>query len=364
MIEIIFDSAKCHASRGGRIRKPIQCSCKPVIGSLYCGHHSKARSNKIVDLLELVNKTPDKYKLIYKTLNDLKTKDIKTKDIKTKDLNTIVKLVETGLGKDKERDKAALIIQKMTKGHLIRLRKRLLNEYDCINMDHMIRVPLGRLIRLEDDNKTGFYGFDLITLGQYLRTQSSKKNPIIHPFTGENLKPKEYDFINKEIGKYMKRKIDDGDILSENDGSQYIEKQIDFRIMGLFYKLDGLGYYTNADWLLKLSCYKLKKIILNLHLLWMTADGLSDEDRDRILPSGPLIKFPDEMTELSLRLNYLGHYIYRWNTKHCLEYIYNTVNRLISESELITDHQFCATLFLSSLSKFSPEAQQSTGLVF
>ena len=153
------------------------------------------------------------------------------------------------------------------------------NETEFYNLDSILNIPKEFFYEYLEDGK--YYAFDIRTLNDYLNScnpLNGYKNPYTHVVIPQ-------DKV-KEIKNHYTLLENKGVAL---DGYKELnsidpDKQLEWRCLGIFQKINELGHYSEYKWFWNLDLTKLKSMYSGLEDLWSYRLYLTKEQRNRIMP--------------------------------------------------------------------------------
>lgn len=211
------------------------------------------------------------------------------KKLKVKDLNEIKK--QYGIILSKKKQETIIILYKILKiwesvNILVdTYRKHLYNRYYKLQnlVDFVNDEDFESLESLSDCNKLDLitikeevsYGFNIESLGNLVK---SYKQKAFNPYT-RNILSKETHGRLEEITSLRK-------ILKLNKNEENIvfseEKDIEFKLLDVFNRINTLGNYADSDWLSELSSVKIIKFLRELQDIWEYRANLSNSTKRAI----------------------------------------------------------------------------------
>ena len=171
------------------------------------------------------------------------------------------------------------------------------NNSDFYTLENINNIPFVQFISYKDmDNFT--YGFDLLSLSEYLRTNSDAKNPY-----NRNKFPENINLITRKIKNLsnilnigLKNTIIKQDTSNKNtntntntniNSNYYHNVNVREKTVELFMKMDEMGHITNINWFTGLSHVRLIRFLRELYDIWSYRAQLSRSMQVQIVhPSG------------------------------------------------------------------------------
>lgn len=219
-------------------------------------------------------------------------------------------------------------------------RKKCSNDYDFFTCDDKMDIDSDYFISYKD-NDNFIYCFDVRSLQKLIDT-SNVEIPI-NPFS---MKPLSLEVIknNKQIIDDLKKK----NIYQDFDEPYMTpEQKHKDKILRIFQEINELGNYTLPVWFSNLSLYRLRVLYNNLYEIWMMRADLTDEIRNRIVPTGPLFK---------LSISQVNTFK---SKKKVQNIILDCIQRLISSAEQNSDKILGSLYVLTALSEVSKDCAQA-----
>jgi hypothetical protein len=213
-----------------------RCPNKKKTDSNYCGKHTTSH----IDYIAVLEQSSEK--------------DFKNQNIVHKDINIIT------IKKKKEP-------------------KQYTNTTDFYTLDSIEDIPEEYLYDYEEVGL--YYAFDIRTLYDYLQSC----NPLEgykNPYTQLAIPEEKVEMIKKAYKKLQKRGIP-VDCYKE-DVKMEPEKELEWRCLGIFQKINELGHYSEYKWFWDLKLQGLKRMYMELEDLWNYRIYLTPEQKQHILP--------------------------------------------------------------------------------
>jgi len=212
-----------------------------------------------------------------------------------------------------------------------------MNATELYSLEPICEIPLHYLITVSDERKS-IWAFDLRTLVHSM----TKGTPTENPYTRDNFLERAKRQIHGRIEWLRKRKYL---ILHVNTDVVTAEQAWNHRVLDVFLRIESLGYYVNCDWFHKLSLQGHKDFYTTMFSLWEWKLHLSQEEKDRIVPTAgtELFRFhPNDMPQKS----------FSWWQKTNLTLIDTFISKGCSKE----DKKMGAMYVLMALVKVSSEA--------
>jgi hypothetical protein len=248
----------------------------------------RRKEEKKEEKKELYIPKPEEYELI------------KTKNYKVLELKKICKKYNLKVTGKKEELKdriydylykynPATIIEKITRGYLTRkyfklkgetLYKRELcvNETDFLTLENIKEIPHYQYYSLKQNNCN--YGFNIISLNNLIKRSNNKD--LYNPYNRLLINKEEIEKIKEIINYTMFMKYPIELEIEEEKKELSIQEKLKLRIYKIFEKIDELGNYSNAEWLLELNKTKLLKLIKEIHEIWYYRITITQETKRSI----------------------------------------------------------------------------------
>ena len=157
--------------------------------------------------------------------------------------------------------------------------KQYTNTTDFYTLDSIEDIPAEYLYSYEEGEL--FYAFDIRTLYDYLQSC----NPLEgykNPYTQLAIPEERIEDIKKAHKKLQKRGIPvDG---YKEDVKMEPGKELEWRCLGIFQKINELGHYSEYRWFWDLKLQGLKRMYMELEDLWNYRIYLTPEQKQQILP--------------------------------------------------------------------------------
>lgn len=185
------------------------------------------------------------------------------------------------------------IVKKMMKLKNIHLLKESTNDIDFLTLEPVANLKISQVICLKSGVKEHVYCFDICSLYNLIKEQygyrksSRRKHTnegFINPFNRQPFPATLYKDLYK-IVKYTKLSGIDINLKIDNDDySESLKKQNQFKAIELFQLIDGFGFITDSKWIMKLNLYGLSKFMKELIDVWDYRAQLTSETRYKIFP--------------------------------------------------------------------------------
>lgn len=193
----------------------------------------------------------------------------------------------------------AVNLQKIMRGFLLRAHNRYRgpayynrslcnNDTDFFTLDNMKEVNNYQFISYINENGI-IYGYDIVSL--YNLIVKNGKNTT-NPY--DRTKFPSYLLSNIQKLKSLSKALNyDMKINIEQENTEDKKKNIEFKVISIFQKIDEHGFITNIDWFNKLSANCLVRYIRELGDIWNYRAQLSNETKINICPphGNPFIYF-------------------------------------------------------------------------
>ena len=155
-------------------------------------------------------------------------------------------------------------------------REKSCNETELYSFDPVQEIP--KLFYFSYiDSRMNLWSFDIRTLGQILSMGELKQNPYTRePLTG--------NFINRVIRRLMWLRTRKYSVLYPTGIDLTAEQIWRQKILDLCMKIESFGYYVSCDWYSDMSIGDHRNFYTKLYNLWHTSLGLTNEQREAIVP--------------------------------------------------------------------------------
>ena len=243
MENYVLNTSTCYARRSAKGTGYLQqCPNKKKEGD-YCGKHTGCTNpftNLIVPNIENI-KSPEPIQ-------------VKTVDNEEKVTKTINRPLITNFNKNKYQNKT-----------------------DFYSFDDIETIPLEFFYEHQEGNQ--WFAFDIRTLHDYVQA-CNPLEPIKNPYT-------HVDFSVDKILEIKKlhKKVSKSHIV--NDYKETVElspeKQLEWRVLEVFQKINELGHYAEYKWFWELNLVQLKRMYHELEDLWNYRLFLTAEQKKKIL---------------------------------------------------------------------------------
>lgn len=136
------------------------------------------------------------------------------------------------------------------------------NKTDFYNFEDIEMIPLEFFYEHQEGNQ--LYAFDIRTLHDYMEA-CNQLEPIKNPYTHVDFSQDTISEIKKIHKKFSKNHL-------LNDYKEAVdlnpEKQLEWRVLEVFQKINQLGHYAEYKWFWNLNLAQLKKMYHELEDLW------------------------------------------------------------------------------------------------
>jgi hypothetical protein len=183
----------------------------------------------------------------------------------------------------------AIIIQKYFRGFLkrkldklrgIKQIKNCVNETDFFTLENINKLDKSQIYIFRDTD--GFiYGFDICSLYNMIFIEKQTKNPY------NRRKLPVHKILNdmKLIIKIGKIHNENPNIVLDNNMDELSkDKKLELRAIGIFQKIDDMGFITDVKWYLNLERTQLKKFLKELLDIWQYRSQISNDTKYKIHP--------------------------------------------------------------------------------
>ena len=228
----------------------------------------------------------------------------------------------------------------ITQGPAIFTRGLCNNVDDFLTTEEMKEIDYYFFISFRD--KDGFvYGFNIISLYNLIIKNNSVNPYTRNPFTKEFINTINQRIIYNRIFKQTHHFIHEESPI----------QTVDHKLMSLFQKIDGLGNYTQHEWITNLDNIKLRRFILELYDIWNHRAQLANEIKYIICPptGTPFINIPIQT------INH-NHNIDKNQLKHL---ICEIISRLINTAVSRDNQALGAYYVLTALTLVSTDAAEA-----
>jgi len=153
------------------------------------------------------------------------------------------------------------------------------NTTDFFSMEDIVVINKSSLFSFVDEDRK-LYAFDVRSLAALLEKKTEE--PITNPYnrqviSDKNIK-KAVSFIRWSRKKSLPTRWDP---IQPDTPDQVFQ----LKVTDLFQKIDELNYYTDSYWFIKLGVNNLRKLYVELYDIWYHRAGLTNEQRNLIIPS-------------------------------------------------------------------------------
>ena len=222
------------------------------------------------------------------------------------------------------------------------------NSTDFITLDEINTIPCYQFFSYKDENDF-IYAFDIISFNTLLSKSKLDNNVCLNPYNRNVIK---LEYIDKFINLIRVSKVlNFNTIITTTSISPHPNKELDFRILDLFHRIDSMGYITNHEWFNSLVYNKIKTFVIELKDIWEYRANISNILKKKICPphGDPFIGFSMNLFILS---NDINLYRLKKKTIHIMENIvYNGIDQ---DSKYIG-----SSLILTALTIVNNEAADS-----
>tara|TARA_Y100000590_G_C15648734_1_gene987927 strand:+ start:291 stop:1442 length:1152 start_codon:yes stop_codon:yes gene_type:complete len=227
------------------------------------------------------------------------------------------------------------------KGNSYKNRELCVNKEDFYTFSELSSIPNIYFLMFKDSDKF-IYGFDIRSLLKFIKNLKRYKKPY-NPY---NNKPFSKDILNKinKIERLLK-------IMNYNTCYPEVKfcdlsLEIEDKAKRIFHKFNMLKYYTKADWFLKLSIGRLKKLYELAEDIWNFRLEISKSRiiRRKYIPKeNAFVRKPSQ--------------IYSMKDKHQIQHIIlDEFNRFVTDGITVEERKMGAMWMLRALVDVSPEA--------
>ena len=153
------------------------------------------------------------------------------------------------------------------------------NTTDFYTLDSIESIPEEYLYDYEEAGL--YYAFDIRTLYDYLQSC----NPLEgykNPYTQLDISEEKFEQIKRAHKKLQKRGLSVDNY--KEDVKLEPEKELEWRCLGIFQKINELGHYSEYNWFWELKLQGLKRMYIELEDLWNYRIYLTPEQKQKILP--------------------------------------------------------------------------------
>lgn len=153
------------------------------------------------------------------------------------------------------------------------------NTTDFYSMEDIISIKKSMLFSfIDEDNKV--YSFDVRSLSALLEKKTEKQ--FLNPYTRQFISDKNIQKAIQYIRWCRKKGIDTRWEPIQPDTPDQI---FQLKVTDLFQKIDELNYYTDTTWFIGLNINHLRRFYVELYDIWYHRAGLSNEQRNLIIPT-------------------------------------------------------------------------------
>ena len=181
-------------------------------------------------------------------------------------------------------------IQKIFRGHIVRKLNRLrgpsyitrdcTNETDFFTLEYLKDIPDSQFFSYKDKDNF-IYGFDICSLYNMIVIEKmERKNPY-----NRNMFPRDIIHNIKTISRLSKILGYTLNMVIDNKIDELsIEKKIELKTLGIFQKIDELGFITDHKWFLNLSRGLLRTFLHELLDIWNYRAQLPNSTKLKVEP--------------------------------------------------------------------------------
>lgn len=217
----------------------VQCPNKKKLGN-YCGKHTKCTDDYVLSII----------------------KNIETEVTKLED-PVVIEI----------REPPAVKVEKVD------AQKQYQNDTDFFTLESVQYIPKQYLYEYLEAGQ--YYAFDIRTLYDYLNSCNELEG-VKNPFTNIDIPSEKVQEIKRKH-KHLEKKGVQLDQYKE-DIQLDPHKQLEWRCLDIFQKIDQLGHYVDYKWYWNLNLYELKKMYFGLEDLWNYRLPITKHQKQRILP--------------------------------------------------------------------------------
>lgn len=221
------------------------------------------------------------------------------------------------------------------------------NDKDFYTLDNLDEIPHYQFFSYK--NSLGFiYGFDICSLYNYIIKYGNKaKNPYNREDFPQDLKHNVNKFIN--LCKLLKYPVD-LEIIDINTETTP-DKKLNEKIITLFSKIDELGFYTNANWVINLNRNKNIKFLKEIVDIWLYRAQLTSETKHNIYPLNGCNPFY-EFNTLHLTTGIYSDYSIK-------KFVVNVIDNLINNGIDASSKWLGASYCLAAITLVNNDAAQA-----
>ena len=157
--------------------------------------------------------------------------------------------------------------------------KQYQNDTDFFTLESVQYIPKQYLYEYLEAGQ--YYAFDIRTLYDYLNSCNELEG-VKNPFTNIDIPSEKVQEIKRKH-KHLEKKGVQLDQYKE-DIQLDPHKQLEWRCLDIFQKIDQLGHYVDYKWYWNLNLYELKKMYFGLEDLWNYRLPITKHQKQRILP--------------------------------------------------------------------------------
>ncbi len=156
-------------------------------------------------------------------------------------------------------------------------KSRYQNKTDFFNFEDIETIPLEFFYEYQENNQ--WFAFDIRTLNDYIQS-CNPLEPIRNPYTHVEFPKDKLDEI-KKVHKKLSKSLNTTNYKDEVELSP--EKQLEWRVLEVFQKINELGHYSEYKWFWDLNLVQLKRMYAELEDLWNYRLFLTTQQKQKIL---------------------------------------------------------------------------------
>jgi hypothetical protein len=240
----------------------VQCPNKKKVGN-YCGKHTKCTDDYVPSVVKTIE--TEVSKIIEPTVIEIREPPV-------------VK-VEKVVSSSQTTTDCDAILTKAKQTSLGEAQKQYQNDTDFFTLESIQLIPKQYLYEYLEAGQ--YYAFDIRTLYDYFNSCNELEG-IKNPFTNVDIPSEKVQEIKRKH-KHMEKKGVQLDQYKE-DVKLDPHKQLEWRCLDIFQKIDQLGHYVDYKWYWNLNLYELKKMYFGLEDLWNYRLPITKHQKQRILP--------------------------------------------------------------------------------
>lgn len=215
------------------------------------------------------------------------------------------------------------------------------NSTEVYTLESLDTIPTVFFFSFADDSKS-IWSFDIRSLSHLLKEGAEPQNP----YTRQPLSHIILEHIHSRLQWLRQRKYP---ILHET-GENLTQEQIwNQKVLDVFFKMDALGYRASCRWFEEMDVDDHTLFYSRLYRLWMYQLGLSNQEKEEILPG--CTKIFKQTPERAITSN---HDI-RWWRRNNLNMILEFITRGTTKSQ----QSLGALYILMAIVQVMPEAAES-----